>query len=291
MTVSNLMAGEIWPSLPLEAWSDTYATLHLWTQIVGKIRLAQSPWTNHSWHVTLYVTPTGLTTGSIPYGSNAFQIDFNFVEHELRVQCDRGGAAAVPLKRQSVAVFYRRLMEEMEKLDLKVRIHPKPNEIPNPIPFDQDEVHASYDPEYAKRFWRVLLQCDRVFKIFRARFVGKCSPVHFFWGAPDLAVTRFSGRLAPPHPGGGSQSSGSSRARSLFARGQQLRLLARRRPDRLSCVLFLRLSGTGRFRQSPDPTGGRVLQQRSSGVYSSLRRSPQCQITGRYSPRFPPDNL
>jgi hypothetical protein len=202
MTVSNLMAGEMWPSLPLEAWSDTYATLHIWTQIVGKIRLAQSPWTNHSWHVTLYVTPTGLTTGSIPYGSNAFQIDFNFVEHELRVQCDRGGAAAVPLKRQSVAVFYRRLKEEMEKLDLKVRIHPKPNEIPNPIPFDQDEVHASYDPEYANRFWRVLLQCDRVFKIFRARFVGKCSPVHFFWGAPDLAVTRFSGRLAPPHPGG-----------------------------------------------------------------------------------------
>ena len=202
MTVSNLMAGEMWPSLRLEAWSDTYATLHLWTQIVGKIRLAQSPWTNHSWHVTLYVTPTGLTTGSIPYGSNAFQIDFNFVEHELRVQCDRGGVAAVPLKRQSVAVFYRRLKEEMEKLDLKVRIHPKPNEIPNPIPFDQDEVHASYDPEYANRFWRVLLQCDRVFKIFRARFVGKCSPVHFFWGAPDLAVTRFSGRLAPPHPGG-----------------------------------------------------------------------------------------
>ena len=118
------------------------------------------------------------------------------------LRCDRGGAAVVPLKRQSVALFYRRLKEEMEKLDLEVRIHPKPNEIPNPIPFDQDEVHASYDPEYAHRFWRVLLQCDRVFKIFRARFVGKCSPVHFFWGAPDLAVTRFSGRLAPLHPGG-----------------------------------------------------------------------------------------
>ena len=202
MTVSNSIAGEMWPSLPLEAWSDTYATLHLWTQIVGKIRLAQSPWTNHSWHVTLYVTPTGLTTGSIPYGSNAFQIDFNFVEHELRVQSDRGSAATVPLKQQSVAAFYRRLKEELERLDLKVRIYPKPNEIPDPIPFEHDEVHTSYDPEYANRFWRVLLQCDRVFKIFRARFVGKCSPVHFFWGAPDLAVTRFSGRLAPPHPGG-----------------------------------------------------------------------------------------
>jgi hypothetical protein len=150
----------------------------------------------------LYVTPAGLTTGSIPYGSGAFQIDFNFVEHELRIQNDRGRATAFPLKRQSVAVFYRRLMEEMERLDLKVRIHPKPNEIADSIPFDQDEVHSSYDPDYANRFWRVLLQCDRVFKIFRARFVGKCSPVHFFWGAPDLAVTRFSGRLAPPHAGG-----------------------------------------------------------------------------------------
>ena len=202
MTVPNVKSGETWPSLPLEAWSDTYATLHLWTQIVGKVRLAQSPWTNHSWHVTLYVTPAGLTTGSIPHGAGAFQIDFNFIEHELRIQSERGGAAAFPLERQSVAAFYRRLMEELEGLDLKVRIHPKPNEIADAIPFEQDEVHTSYDPEYANRFWRVLLQCDRVFKIFRARFVGKCSPVHFFWGAPDLAVTRFSGRLAPPHPGG-----------------------------------------------------------------------------------------
>ena len=202
MTVSNPTAGETWPSLSLEAWSDTYATLHLWTQIVGKIRLAKSPWTNHSWHVTLYVTPRGLTTGSIPYGSDAFQIDFDFVEHELRIEHDRGAGAAFPLERQSVAMFYRRLMGEMKKLDLKVPIDPRPNEIANPIPFDQDDVHSSYDPEYANRFWRVLLQSDRVFKIFRARFVGKCSPVHFFWGAPDLAVTRFSGRLAPPHPGG-----------------------------------------------------------------------------------------
>ncbi len=202
MTLPDVMAGEAWPSLPLEAWSDTYATLHLWTQIVGKIRLAQSPWTNHSWHVTLYVTPTGLMTGAIPYGNSAFQIDFNFAEHELRIEGDRGRSAAFPLERQSVASFYQRLMEQMAKLDLKVRIHTKPNEIADPIPFEQDEVHTSYDPEYANRFWRVLLQCDRVFKIFRARFVGKCSPVHFFWVAPDLAVTRFSGRLAPPHPGG-----------------------------------------------------------------------------------------
>lgn len=201
MTEPNATLGDIWPSLPLAAWSDTYATLHLWTQIVGKVRLAQSPWTNHSWHVTLYVTPTGLTTGSIPYGARAFEIDFNFVEHKLGIQSDRGGAA-FPLERQSVAAFYRRLMKELDQLDLKVRIQTKPNEIADAIPFERDEAHASYDPEYAHRFWRVLLQCDRVFKIFRARFVGKCSPVHFFWGAPDLAVTRFSGRLAPRHAGG-----------------------------------------------------------------------------------------
>ena len=202
MTESNIITGEAWPSLALDAWQGTYATLHMWTQMVGKIRLAQTPWTNHSWHVTLYVTPTGLTTGSIPYGMRAFQIDFDFIAHELKIQSNDGGAAGFPLQPQSVAVFYRRLREEMTKLDLDVKINRKPNEIPNAIPFDQDEAHAAYDPEYANRFWRVLLQSDRIFKTFRARFVGKCSPVHFFWGAPDLAVTRFSGRLAPPHPGG-----------------------------------------------------------------------------------------
>ena len=200
--MTQSMLGEAWPSLPLEAWSDTCATLHLWTQIVGKIRLAQTPWTNHSWHVTLYVTPRGLTTGSIPYGLRAFQIHLDFIDHELKIQCNNGRAGGFPLERQSVAVFYRRIMEEMKKLDLDVKIHPKPNEVPNAVPFDQDEAHASYDREYANRFWRVLLQSDRVFRIFRARFVGKCSPVHYFWGAPDLAVTRFSGRIAPPHPGG-----------------------------------------------------------------------------------------
>ena len=194
--------GETWPSLPLEAWSDTCATLHLWMQIVGKIRLAHTPWTNHSWHVTLYVTPTGLTTGPIPCGARAFQIDFDFVAHEIKIHCDDGRAAGFQLAPQSVAAFYRRLTAEMKKLDLEVKINPKPNEILNAVPFDLDEVHATYDAEYANRFWRVLLQSDRIFKKFRAGFVGKCSPVHFFWGAPDLAVTRFSGRVAPPHPGG-----------------------------------------------------------------------------------------
>ena len=200
--MTQSIPGESWPSLPLEAWSDTYQTLHLWTQIVGKIRLAQTPWTNHSWHVTLYVTPRGLTTGSIPYGARAFQIDFDFVAHELKIQCNDGGAAGFSLEPQSVAAFYRRVTEAMKNLGLEVKIHGKPNEVSNAVPFDRDAAHAAYDREYAHRFWQVLLQSDRIFKIFRARFVGKCSPVHYFWGAPDLAVTRFSSRLAPPHPGG-----------------------------------------------------------------------------------------
>jgi Family of unknown function (DUF5996) len=198
----NTSNAEAWPSLPLEAWSDTCATLHMWTQIVGKIRLAQSPWINHSWHVTLYVTARGLTTSPIPYGNRTFQIDFDFIGHELTIQSSDGGVAGFLLEPQSVAAFYRRLQNEMAKLDLHVNINEKPNEIPNPIRFDRDESHAAYDKVYVNRFWRVLVQADRVFKQFRAGFVGKCSPVHYFWGAPDLAVTRFSGRRAPEHPGG-----------------------------------------------------------------------------------------
>lgn len=193
---------EPWPSLPLEAWSETCATLHLWTQIVGKIRLVQSPWVNHSWHVTLYVTPRGLTTSAIPHGVRTFQIDFDFVAHRLVVQSSDGGTGGFALEPQSVATFYGRLMDELEKLGLHVDIYRMPNEIENPIRFDQDEVHRSYDSDYVHRFWRILVQADRVFKEFRARFLGKCSPVHFFWGAADLAVTRFSGRRAPEHPGG-----------------------------------------------------------------------------------------
>jgi hypothetical protein len=191
-----------WPDIPLAAWKDTCATLHLWTQIVGKVRLAQTAWVNHSWHVTLYVTARGLTTSPIPHGARTFQIDFDFIAHRLSVQASDGAAGGFPLAPQSVAAFYRRLMQELARLGLGVRIHPRPNEIPDAVRFDQDEAHAVYDPEYAQRFWRALVQADRVFKAFRARFLGKCSPVHFFWGAPDLAVTRFSGRRAPEHPGG-----------------------------------------------------------------------------------------
>jgi len=192
----------LWPPLPLAAWRDTCATLHMWTQIVGKIRLTQTTWTNHSWHVTLYVTASGLTTSPIPYGTRTFEIAFDFVAHELRIRTSDGGHGRVPLEPQSVATFYRRLMEVMTALGLPVRIYAKPNEVADAIPFAQDEVHRAYDAEYANRFWRVLVQADRVLKRFRTRFIGKCSPVHFFWGAPDLAVTRFSGRSAPTHPGG-----------------------------------------------------------------------------------------
>jgi hypothetical protein len=193
---------EPWPTLPLEAWTETYSTLHLWMQIVGKIRLAASPWVNHGWHATLYPTARGLTTSLIPYRTRAFQIDFDFLDHWLSVQSSDGGKVGLALEPQSVATFYRRLMQEMHRLDLQVPIHGSPNEVADAIRFDQDETHGAYDPEYANRFWRVLLQASRVFNEFRARFIGKCSPVHFFWGAPDLAVTRFSGRRAPRHPGG-----------------------------------------------------------------------------------------
>jgi hypothetical protein len=174
----------------------------MWTQIVGKIRLVLSPWTNHSWHVTLYATSRGLTTSPIPYGSYTFEILFDFIDHQLLIDKSDGARRTIPLKPQSVAEFYRNVMKTLSDLELPVTINTMPNEIENPIPFDQDEEHRSYDREYANRFWHVLVQSDRVFKEFRSRFCGKCSPVHFFWGSFDLAVTRFSGRPAPPHPGG-----------------------------------------------------------------------------------------
>jgi hypothetical protein len=191
-----------WPALPLDEWRDTYATLHLWLQIVGKVRLTLSPWVNHSWHATFYPTATGLTTSLIPYAAGEFQIDFDFNRHRLTVQSGDGRTAELALEPQSVATFYRRLIESMASLGIHVRIHTMPNEIPDAIPFDRDETHRAYDPEYANRLWRVIVQSHRVLSEFRIRFIGKCSPVHFFWGGPDLAVTRFSGRPAPPHPGG-----------------------------------------------------------------------------------------
>lgn len=195
-------SSNVWPALPFAEWRDTAITLHMWTQIVGKIRLTLSPWTNHSWHVTLYVTSRGLTTSPIPHGAHTFEITFDFIDHQLRIETSVGGRRTIELKPRSVADFYRAVMNSLDELRLQVTINNVPNEIENPIPFNEDEEHHSYDREYADRFWRVLVQSDRVFKEFRSRFCGKCSPVHFFWGSFDLAVTRFSGRAAPPHPGG-----------------------------------------------------------------------------------------
>lgn len=192
-----------WPELPYEAWKDTYATFHLWTQIVGKVRLVQTPWINHSWHVTLYVTPRGLSTSPIPHGMRQFAIDFDLTDHRLIVDASDGGSGGFPLKPMTVAAFYRSLMAELKKLGLPVTINRHPNEIPgDPILFDRDEAHGSYDPEYVNRFWRILVQSECVLRAFRARFIGKVSPIHYFWGGSDLAVTRFSGRRAPQHPGG-----------------------------------------------------------------------------------------
>ena len=193
---------DVWPSLPFLEWKETCATLHMWTQIVGKIRLVQSPWVNHSWHTTLYVTSRGLTTSPIPHGTRTFQIEFDFIDHKLLIQASDGEIKTMSLAPRSVADFYEELIAKLTGMNLRVWIHTTPNELPDPIPFEKDYEHASYDAEYANRFWRALVQVDRVFKHFRARFVGKCSPVHFFWGSFDLAVTRFSGRRAPTHPGG-----------------------------------------------------------------------------------------
>ena len=193
---------DVWPRLPYAEWQDTFATLRLWLQVVGKVRLVQSPWVNHQWHVALYVTARGLTTSPIPHGTRVFQIDFDFIEHRLAIASSDGGRRGLALEPQPVCVFYRRLFSLLAELDLPLTINRKPNELAEAIPFDEDDVHRSYDAEYANRFWRALVQADRVFKIFRGRFAGKCSPVHFFWGSGDLAVSRFSGRRAPAHPGG-----------------------------------------------------------------------------------------
>jgi hypothetical protein len=169
---------------------------------VGKIRLVQTPWINHSWHVPLYLTARGLTTGTIPHDDQIFQIDFDFFDHQLRIVTSAGQERTVALQPRTVADFYRAVMAALAELGVAVRIHTMPNEIPDAIPFEQDDTHGAYDAEAAQRFWRVLLQSDRVFREFRSHFCGKVSPVHFFWGSFDLAVTRFSGRSAPTHPGG-----------------------------------------------------------------------------------------
>ncbi|MFZ5471105.1 MAG: DUF5996 family protein [Myxococcota bacterium] len=190
-----------WPPLPLAEWRDTYATVHLWTQIVGKIRMKLTPPLNHWWHVPLYVTSRGLTTSPIPYGEDFFEIDFDFVDHTLRVRTSGGPTRALPLIARTVADFEHELFAALSALGVDVRIYETPVEIPNPIPFPNDTVHRSYDPEAMQRCWRVLVATDAVLKEFRGEFLGKASPVHFFWGSFDLALTLFSGHRAPERPG------------------------------------------------------------------------------------------
>ncbi|MBF2014500.1 MAG: hypothetical protein IGS23_04655 [Rivularia sp. T60_A2020_040] len=192
---------DIFPSLPSKSWQETSTTLHLWTQIIGKIRMELTPLINHWWNVTLYVTSRGLTTSPIPYETRFFQIDFDFIAHELCISTSDGERRTFALKPFSVAEFYQKTMDALTSLDIKVKISTMPQEISNPIRFEEDTKHAAYDSKYVHKFWQVLAQSNRIFTDFRSRFIGKVSPTHFFWGSFDLALTRFSGRIAPKHPG------------------------------------------------------------------------------------------
>ncbi|HEY3842133.1 MAG TPA: DUF5996 family protein [Acidimicrobiales bacterium] len=191
-----------WPELTISSWSDTRDTLHLWTQIVGKVRLALEPMRNHWWQVTLYVSARGLTTGLMPTEGRGLDLEFDFIDHLLRLRASDGQTASVALVPQTTAAFYAAVLAALDQLGVSVHLYPRPSEIAEAIPFDQDEIHRSYDAGAAHRFWLALVQADRVMQQFRGGFLGKASPVHFFWGGPDLAVTRFSGRRAPKHPGG-----------------------------------------------------------------------------------------
>ncbi|MBX5461734.1 MAG: hypothetical protein IRZ28_11665 [Steroidobacteraceae bacterium] len=193
---------DTWPELPYDAWKDTCTTLHLWTQIPGKLRLALAPWLNHSWQVPLYLTARGLTTSPIAYDGRSFEMNMDFISHELVIASNDGALKCVPLRPQCVANFHAAVVAALQEMGITVPIDERPSEVPDPVPFSQDHTHCAYDAGYAQRFWRALVQSDRVFKQFRTGFLGKASPVHFFWGAFDLAVTRFSGRSAPLHPGG-----------------------------------------------------------------------------------------
>lgn len=191
---------EAWPELPLASWQDTYDTLHMWTQIVGKIRMTLTPLINHYWNATLYVSARGLTTSAIPYPRGVFEMEFDFIGHKLVIQTSEGDVRTLDLAPRTVADFYADVTNTLAALKIDVHIHAHPDEVPNPIPFPEDRTHKSYDRESVERFRRLLISVDKVLKNFRTRFIGKCSPVHFFWGSFDLAVTRFSGRLAPPRP-------------------------------------------------------------------------------------------
>jgi hypothetical protein len=194
---------ELWPALPYAAWQDTYATLHMWSQMVGKVAVALAPPVNHCWATTLHLTARGLATQMLPYGDRSFSMEFDFIDHRLVIRTTDGEARTLPLRPRSVAEFYREFIDTLQAMALPVKIRSMPVEVAVPIPFEDDTVHLSYDPQYANRFWRILVQVERVFTECRCQFIGKCSPVQFFWGSFDLAVSRFSGKPAPPRDGPG----------------------------------------------------------------------------------------
>lgn len=200
-SAANTSNIDIWPSLPLSAWQDTYTTLHLWLQIIGKIKLKQAPVANHWWQVPLYVTTRGITTAPIPHSSRTFQFDLDFIAHQLYITTNDNAVESMPLTANSVSVFYREIMARLHEMALPVKIWTTPVEVPKPIPFEQDNANKSYDKDYSNRLWRILVQTERILNQCRSNFLGKISPIHFFWGSFDLALSRFSGRRAPPHPG------------------------------------------------------------------------------------------
>ncbi len=254
---TDVATRELWPALPLEEWRDTYATLHMWTQMVGKTCLALAPRQNHWWQVALRVTARGLATSLLPYGARTLDAEFDFIEHELVLRTGEGAVQKIALRPRSVAAFYRAYLAALDTLGMRVKIWPVPVEAEHKIRFPDDEQHAAYDPDYANRHWRILVQIDDVFKRFRAPFLGKCSPVHFFWGSFDLAVTRFSGRRAPERPG-------ADRVTGTRARG-----LARPRPT----------------------AQRRVLPEGYGHLHPALHRRPDRQLAWGRAAGVPPEYL
>ncbi len=274
------------PALPLDSWKDTQATLHLWTQVVGKIRLALTPLVNHWWNVPLYVTARGLTTSPMPYGDCTLEILFDFIDHKLLLETSDARVVSLALKPQTVAAFYDELMRALSQLDMPVKIWTMPCELSNAIPFEKDTVHASYDAGAAHKFWEILVWADSVMKDFRAGFIGKASPIHFFWGSFDLAVTRFSGRPAPP-----ASRRRLHYARGVFARGQQRRLLGRRRRHQRSGVLLVRRARAGRLLACPCATEGGLLSPRHERVSADVRRHSHDRRAGAALAGFLSDDL
>jgi hypothetical protein len=279
-------APTVWPNLSYLAWRDTAATLQLWTQIVGKIRLTLTPWLNHSWQVPLYVSARGLGTSPIPVGNEILEIEFDFISQRLVVRTSQGEERALPLEPHSVAEFYRRVIDLLNRIGVAATINETPNEVPTPIRFPDDRIHASYDPDAALTFWRALVQADRIFKLFRSGFVGKASPVHFFWGSFDLAITRFSGRRAPLHPGGVPglpdavtreayshevSSAGFWPGNDAFPRAA---FYSYAYPEPAS------------FRYRP-VTAGRLLRHDAGRMHSALRRRPRRRGARRIAARLP----